>query len=124
MNNITLTGNLTKDPIIERTSNEKIVAKGTIAVNRPYNKDLVDYFDFDIWESQAEYYSKYAHKGDKVEIVGIMENQRYESKDGTLVSKWRVKVNSIAIFAKAQVNDQKAKSKVAEDDDLHEDMPF
>lgn len=127
MNTITLTGNLTKDPILERTTSGKAIAKGTIAVNRNFGKET-DFFDFDVWEQQAEYLSKYGHKGDKVEIVGSMENTKYKNKNGDNVSKWAVRVMFITVYNPMKNNDSKvavAESKEEIDfDDIADDIPF
>lgn len=123
MNNITLCGNLTKDPIVKRTTSEKMVTSGTLAVSRSYKIDgevPTDYFDFDVWEQQAEYLSRF-HKGDRVEIVGSMENQKFVKKDGSVANNWKVRVLSISAFATK--SDAKTNRKV-DDDETNDDLPF
>lgn len=126
MNNITITGNLTKDPMTSRTPSDKLVATGTIAVNRQFGKEA-DFFDFDVWENQAEYLSKYARKGDRVELVGSMENHKYQRKDGTTSSKWVVKVIFVNVISSKGTASQEEVEETFDSlniDELDDDMPF
>ena len=126
MNTIAITGNLTKDPILERTQSGKAICKGTLAVNRAFGKET-DFFDFDTWEQQAEYLSKYGRKGDKVEIVGSMENTKYKNKNGDSVNKWYVRVAFITVYNQAKIGDTKAEAAESVEtdfDDIDDDIPF
>ena len=121
MNNITISGNLTREPTVSRTTTEKMVASGTVAVPRTFKTNAendTDFFDFDVWESQAEYLTRYGHKGDRVEIAGSMECQKYTKKDGTIAKNWKIRVTNISVFSKQQ-SEQPKQSKVED-----EDLPF
>lgn len=119
MNNITITGNLVKEPVVTRSSEGTIIGKGTLAVNRPYNREVTDFFDFDIWGNQADYFTKYAHKGDRIEVVGVMESHKYENKNGDTIFRWVVRVNSLQLLPK--IKGEKAEESKEELDD---DMPW
>lgn len=127
MNIISLTGNLVKEPKMENVKEEK-VGKGILGVNRPYNREISDFFEFDIWGNQADYFVNYAHKGDRLEIIGIMENHKYTKKDGTDVFRWIVRVNSIQILPKPKGEETKkenVKEKFEEVEELDDDnLPF
>ena len=120
MNQITITGNLVKDPRLDK-ANDKPVGKGSLAVARPYNRELVDFFDFDIWGNSADYFVKYAKKGDRLEIVGFMESHKYENKNGEKVIKWVVRVDSFQLLPRTKVD---KKEKMEEIEELDDDMPF
>ena len=120
MNNISLSGNLTKEPITARTQSDRLVASGTIAVNRPHSKET-DFFDFDLWEQQAEYFSKFAHKGDRIEISGYIINDKYTRKDGTAINKLVVKASTITVFAKSPKNESENFDDL---DEAQDDLPF
>lgn len=85
MNSIALTGNLTKDIVLRHTTNGVAVATFSIGVRRDYKSESGDYeSDFPsciAYRSTAEYLSKYAKKGDKLEIIGRLQTRTYE-KDG------------------------------------------
>ena len=86
MNKVFLIGNLTKDPELSETSNGTAVCVLNIAVNRKYqNSDgekVVDFFKITAWRSLAENCGRYLKKGSKVSVVGELNNQTYEDKDG------------------------------------------
>ena len=80
MNNVTMIGNLTKDPQINWAKNGEAIAHFDIAVNRI--KDGGDYFRVTVFGKQAENCERYLAKGRKVGIVGRLQNNSYKNKDG------------------------------------------
>lgn len=86
MNKVFLIGNLTKDPDLSETSNGVAVCKFSVAVSRDYaNADgerETDFFNITVWRGRAENCGKYLKKGNKVAIVGTLQNRSYEDKDG------------------------------------------
>lgn len=86
MNKVILVGNLTRDPELSETSNGVAVCKFAIAVTRDYaNADgnrETDYFNITVWRGRAEVCGKYLKKGNKVAIVGSLQNRSYEGNDG------------------------------------------
>lgn len=86
MNKVFLIGNLTRDPESSETSGGISFCRFSIAVNRPYssadgNRET-DYFNITVWRGQADNCQKYLRKGNKVAIVGSLQNRSYEDKDG------------------------------------------
>ena len=86
MNKVWLIGNLTRDPELSETPNGVAVCKFSIAVSRDYtNSDgskETDFFNIVVWRGRAENCAKYLKKGNKVAIVGSLQNRSYEDKDG------------------------------------------
>ena len=86
MNKVFLIGNLTKDPELTETPNGVAVCKFSIAVSRDYtnanNERETDFFNIVVWRGRAENCGKYLKKGNKVAIVGSLQNRSYEDKDG------------------------------------------
>ena len=76
------TGNLTKDVELRETPNGKSVATLSIAVNRPFSNDT-DFFNITVWNKQAENCAKFLKKGNKVAIIGSIQNRQYTADDGT-----------------------------------------
>ena len=96
INNITLTGNLTKDPvceIVQTKKGESTKARFSIAVSG-WSKDMVDFINIEVWGKSAEYVDKYIRKGNKVSIIGSLSIQNYE-KDGEKKQWVVVKANSL-----------------------------
>ena len=86
MNKVILVGNLTRDPELSETPNGVAVCRFSIAVSRDYaNSDgtrETDFFNITVWRGRAENCGKYLKKGNKVGIVGSLQNRSYEDKDG------------------------------------------
>ena len=86
MNKVILIGNLTRDPELSETPNGVAVCRFSIAVSRDYsNSDgtrETDFFNVTVWRGRAEVCGKYLIKGNKVAVVGSLQNRSYEDKDG------------------------------------------
>lgn len=82
MNQVILTGRLTKDPEVRYTQNQTPVATFTIAVERDYVKKTVDFIPCKAWDKKADFIEKYFHKGDGIVIEGTLRVENYEDKNG------------------------------------------
>ena len=86
MNKVILVGNLTRDPELSETPNGVAVCRFAIAVSRDYaNADgnrETDFFNITVWRARAEVCGKYLKKGNKVAVVGSLQNRTYDDKDG------------------------------------------
>ena len=82
MNNIILSGNLTRDIDLRYTPKTKTaVANVGIAVKRP-RSDVTDFFQLRIWGKQAEACEKYLTKGSKVTVKGTLVSETFTDKNG------------------------------------------
>jgi single-strand DNA-binding protein len=82
LNKVVLIGRLTKDPELKYTLNGKPVATFSIAVNRKYQKDEVDYIDIVAWNALGENVANYISKGRLVAIDGRMQVRQYKNQEG------------------------------------------
>ena len=86
MNKVILVGNLTRDPELTETPSGVAVCRFAIAVSRDYASSdgtrETDFFNITVWRGRAENCGKYLKKGNKVAIVGSLQNRSYEDKDG------------------------------------------
>lgn len=86
MNKVILVGNLTRDPELSETPNGVAVCRFSIAVSRDYASSdgtrETDFFNITVWRGRAENCGKYLKKGNKVAVVGSLQNRSYEDKDG------------------------------------------
>lgn len=84
INNVVLTGRLTKDVELKYYNGEKSVCYFTIAVNRNYKNANgeydADFINCKAYRNTAEYLAKYVNKGDLVGVIGSIE---ITEKDGT-----------------------------------------
>lgn len=99
MNKVILVGNLTRDPELSETPSGVAVCRFSIAVSRDYaNADgnrETDFFNITVWRGRAENCGKYLKKGNKVAVVGSLQNRSYEDKDGIKRSVTDVVANEV-----------------------------
>ena len=104
MNKVILSGNLCQEIELKQTQNGKSVTTNCIAVQREYKNEQgtydSDFINLVIWGTQAEYLSKYAHKGDRVELVGRWTVRKYTANDGTTRTVNECVVESIKAFSR------------------------
>ena len=99
MNKVILVGNLTRDPELSETPSGVAVCRFAIAVTRDYaNSDgnrETDFFNITVWRGRAENCGKYLKKGNKVAVVGSLQNRSYEDKDGIKINVTDVIANEV-----------------------------
>lgn len=105
INRVTLTGNLTREVDLLRTSGGSLVARFGIAVNdrRKNNQtgeweDYPNYIECVMFGTRAENVSKYIGKGSRVAIEGRLHFSQWE-KDGQKRSKIEVIVDEIVFMS-------------------------
>ena len=89
MNQVFLTGRLTKDPETRYTSGSQIaVCTFTLAVDRPTKQGEEKKADFPritVFGRQAENCEKYLSKGKKVAVQGRLQTGSYKNREGVTV---------------------------------------
>lgn len=123
MNKIFLSGNLTRDPELKHTQSGKTFVRVGIAVNRPFAKDAVDFFNLVAWDKTAEFLGKYFTKGQKAIIEGRLQTSTYENRDGAKVNAVDVIVENVE-FASSKRDDNRDNRNTRKDDyQYDEDAP-
>ncbi|MHC5523315.1 single-stranded DNA-binding protein [Ligilactobacillus saerimneri] len=86
INNVVLTGRLTKEPELKFTQNGVAFMNFTLAVQRNYKTDAgqyeSDFISCVAWKKTAEMISGYAHKGSMIGIEGSIQTRNYENQQG------------------------------------------
>ena len=100
MNSVALIGNLTRDPELRYTTDNKPVSNFTIAVNRQ-SVDGTDFIDVSVWNKQAENVKKYLTKGRKVAVEGSIRTGTYE-KDGKKYKSFHIMANKVHFLGNNQ----------------------
>lgn len=97
-NEITIVGNVTKDPEIRFTKGGSAVCSLSIAYNHKHlNKNTneweeeVSFFDVTCWATLAENVGDSIQKGDRVVVIGRLEQETWDDKD-TGAARSRVKI--------------------------------
>lgn len=97
-------GNLTRDVEKREMPNGKAVANFSVAVKRPFSKDITDFFDVVAYDKLGETCAKYLKKGSKVLVDGYMTTRTYE-KDGVKRKVYEVKCENIEFLSMATQQD-------------------
>ena len=97
MNNVSLIGNLTKDPVIKVAGDAK-VANFTLAVRR--TADKADFINCVAWRKTADLMEAYVKKGQQIGVVGAIETRSYDGADGRKVYVTEVNVKDITLLSK------------------------
>jgi len=98
INNITIQGNLTKDPEIRATPSGTTVLKGSLAHNHRYKtregeaREETTFLDFTLFGPGADTFAQYFFRGDQVLLEGRLKLDTWETQAG----EKRSKLNMIA----------------------------
>ena len=100
MNKVILMGRLTRDPEVRcsQGANQTTVGRFSIAVDRRFKREGepdADFFNCTAFGKQAEFVERYLHKGTKIVLSGMIQNDNYTNKDGQMVYSVRVMVDEI-----------------------------
>ena len=85
-NQVTLIGNLTRDPEMRYTPKGIAVARVSLAINRKWRneageeKEEVTFVDCDAWGKTAELVAQYTAKGDPLFVTGRLKLDTWEDK--------------------------------------------
>ena len=131
INNVILTGRLTKDAELYVSQTGTNTAFFTLAVD--YGKDKeASFIPCKAFDGIAQTLIKYTRKGDLIAIVGRLSQRKYTSKDGVNKSVFEVIVNTLELLEPKKEESVKTiendlpKQVVAEVDSSTEDddLPF
>lgn len=98
MNKIILAGRLTRPAELKVGNSGSEYCKFTIAVDRSRTKDnekKTDFFDCTAFGKTGAFVEKYFSKGDGIELIGRMESDKYQTKDGQNRTTWGVSVDEV-----------------------------
>ena len=97
MNNITISGNLTSDPVQRTTKDGKAVT--TISVADNY-RNGVNYFECIGWNKTAEFLTQYFKKGSAIIVQGEVQTNTWE-QDGQKRYKEVINISKVSFVPKA-----------------------
>lgn len=103
MNKILLIGRLVRDPETQQTNSGIKYSRFTIAVNRPYGENQVDYIPIIAWRAQSDFVERYMRKGSQLSIEGRFSSSTYQNADNQTVTRYEVAADRIGgLETKAQ----------------------
>jgi len=103
LNQVTLMGNLTRDPELRQTPNGQNVTSLSLALNRSYKdqsgewQEVTDYVDIVAWGPLAERVSQYLNKGSRCLVQGRLQSRSWE-QEGQKRSKVEVLANDVTFL--------------------------
>ena len=87
MNKVILIGRLSKDPEARTTQNGISCSTFSVAIQREHRSQNgtydADFFNVVAWRQTADYVNRYMGKGDRIAIIGSLQNRSYEARDGS-----------------------------------------
>lgn len=102
-NQVTLMGNLTRDPELRSTPTGQSVCSFSLALNRSYKgadgnwQEATDYVDVVAWGPLGERVSQYVTKGRPVLVSGRLQSRNWE-QEGQKRSKVEVVANDVTFL--------------------------
>ena len=135
MNTVILMGRLTKDPEVRDTNGEHstAIARYTLAVDRRFKREGqpdADFFDCTAFGRAGEFAEKYFKQGTKIAVQGRLQNDNYKGKDGKMVYRNMIVIESQE-FAEGKKTDEKPAKKEQDEegfmdipDNVDEELPF
>ncbi|MBC7581606.1 single-stranded DNA-binding protein [Aeromicrobium sp.] len=103
LNQVTLMGNLTRDPELRQTPTGQNVTSFSLALNRSYKdasgewQEATDYIDIVAWGPLAERVSQYLTKGRRCLVQGRLQSRSWE-QDGQKRNKVEVLANDVTFL--------------------------
>lgn len=103
LNQVTLMGNLTRDPELRNTPNGQNVTNFSLALNRSYKdsggewQEATDYVDIVCWGPLAERVDQYLSKGRRCLVQGRIQSRSWE-QDGQKRNKVEVLANDVTFL--------------------------
>ena len=126
MNKVILIGNTTKDLELTTMPSGTSMTRISLAVKRPFGDDETDFFDITVWGNSAENCAKYLHKGDKVAVVGRIQNRSYEDSKGNKKKITEIVAENVEFLNSKKDNFEQTKLKdmTELDDEDADGLPF
>jgi single-strand DNA-binding protein len=103
LNQVTLMGNLTRDPELRQTPTGQNVTSFSLALNRSYKaqngdwQEATDYIDIVAWGPLAERVSQYLSKGRRCLVQGRLQSRSWE-QEGQKRSKVEVLASDVTFL--------------------------
>ena len=86
LNKVILIGHLVADPELKTTANGVAISSFRIGVTRRFTKageqPQSDFINIVAWRQQAEFVTKYFHKGNPILVVGSLQSRDYTDQQG------------------------------------------
>ena len=110
INNVVLTGRITRNLELKQTNNNNSSLNITLAVERNFKNQSgqkqTDFISCKAFGKRAETIAQYCQKGDLIGITGSIQTGSYQKQDGSTVYTTDVMVNELIFFPKPKQDNQ------------------
>lgn len=133
INNVVLTGRLSRDPEIKKTQSGVSVCNFCIAVDRQYKsgeEKICDFINCVAWRGTADFVRKYFHKGDGIGVTGSIQTRKWVTDGGENRYATEVLCQQVSFLdgkknaVEAAQTPVEAAQNYAEIENISEDLPF
>ena len=101
MNHVSITGRVTKDIELRKTTTGKSTVTFVIAV--PRDRETADFIQCVAWNQRAELMARYVRKGNKIGISGKIQTRKYGNRDGQTVYVTEILVDEVEFLEKKEI---------------------
>lgn len=125
INSVIITGRLTKEPELRKTTTGKSFIRFTLGVDR-MKKGETDFINCTAWNQSADFLSSYAHKGDLIGITGRLQVTNSDRNGQTQIFT-DVVADHVEILSKKQTQSEpryEAEEAPLPEQDLDDLLPF
>ena len=123
MNKVILTGRIANPLELRSTSTGKSVCEFRLATNRPVNRDgekVADFVNCRVWNKSAENLVKFQTKGNLIAVIGRIQIDNYQDKEGNKRYNYYVLVEDLEYLErKKEPEEKKENQEENEYKDLH-----
>lgn len=120
MNTVNLIGRTTADIELRVTQSGKSVASFSLAVRKNENK--TSFIPCVAWGQMAELLANHVKKGQRIGVVGSLDQRTYDRKDGTKASVVEVECRMIEFLERKEATQSTSDFKPIEASE--DDLPF
>ena len=133
INNVVLTGRLSRDPEIKQTQSGVSVCNFCIAVDRQYKsgeEKICDFINCVAWRGTADFVIKWFHKGDGIGVTGSIQTRKWVTDGGENRYATEVLCQQVSFLdgkknaAEASKTPVEAAQYYVEIENISEDLPF
>lgn len=127
MNKAVLVGRLTHDPELMKSQRGNYFCQFTIAINRrTKDEEKTDFLDCVVFNEEAKNLSMYMKKGSLISVMGSLQVEDYETKEGEKRRSAKIVVNEIVFLESKKSQESRLKSNDEDfiSSDSSDDMPY
>lgn len=111
INNVIISGNLTRDVELKDVSKGRKVCTFSIANNRTFlsnneKQNETSFIDIEVWGIIAENCAKYIKKGSPVVVTGRIKQERWQGQDGTNRSRVKIVASNVQFLSSANKQEE------------------